>query len=209
MNNVELFAEMLSAVHNISLWSYEPDGALISTTFRFDSHMNIDLYSKHVELIRSTAQEHKHPSIISSFFSASWIVASLRENEQLKTIYVLGPFYLDSFPKNETRERVYEQDLTLNGKQRLFEILCSLPVVSFMKASDYAIMMHYAITSEKISNNDLHVTNIRSDSSDDDDQTRFHGTYQMEQELLRMIREGDLGLVGYVGKLSNDFNFSF
>lgn len=206
MNNVELFADILSVVHDINLWSYEPDGTLISTTSRFDSHISIELYDEHIELIRTTALEHKRPSIISSLFSTSWIVASARQDGQLKTIYALGPFYIDSFPRNETKDQVYEQNLSLNGKQRLFEILCSLPVISFMKVFDYAIMMHYAITSEKISIYDLHVSYTRPSPSVDDDQTQYHGTYQMEQEILRMIREGDLRLIDYTGKMSANIN---
>jgi len=206
MNNVELFADILSVVHDINLWSYEPDGTLISTTSRFDSHINIELYDEHIELIRTTALEHKRPSIISSLFSTSWIVASARQDGQLKTIYALGPFYIDSFPRNKTKDQVYEQNLSLNGKQRLFEILCSLPVISFMKVFDYAIMMHYTITSEKISIYDLHVSYSRPTPSTDDDQTQYHGTYQMEQEILRMIREGDLGLIDFTGKMSANIN---
>ena len=206
MNNVELFADILSVVHDISLWSYEPDGTLISTTSRFDSQINIELYDEHIELIRTTALEHKRPSIISSLFSTSWIIASARQDGQLKTIYALGPFYIDSFPKNDARDQAYEQNLSLNGKQRLFGILCSLPVISFMKVFDYAIMMHYTITSEKISIYDLHVSYSRPAPSTDDDQTQYHGTYQMEQEILRMIREGDLGLIDFTGKMSANIN---
>lgn len=206
MNNIEFFADILSAVHDINLWSYEPDGTLISTNSRFDSHIRIDLYDQFIELIEATALEHERPSIISSLFGTSWIVATARQNDELKTIYVLGPFYIDSFPSNEVKEQAYEQNLSLNGKQRLFEILGSLPVVSFMKVIDYAIMMHYAITSEKISIYDLHVGYARPTPSTDDSQTQYHGTYQMEQEILRMIREGDLGLIDFTGKMSDNIN---
>ena len=206
MNNVELFADILSVVHDINLWSYEPDGTLISTTSRFDSHMSIELYDQHLELIKTTALEHKRPSIISSLFGTSWIIASATQNGQLKTIYALGPFYIDSFPRNEAKDQVYEQNLSLNGKQRLFEILCSLPVVSFMKVYDYAIMMHYAVTGEKIFLYDLHVSYTGPTPSTDDDQTQYHGTYQTEQEILRMIREGDLGLIDFTGKISTNLN---
>ena len=206
MNNVELFADILSVVHDINLWSYEPDGTLISTTSRFDSHMSIELYDQHLELIKTTALDHKRPSIISSLFGTSWIVTSARQNGQLKIIYALGPFYIDSFPRNEAKDQVYEQNLSLNGKQRLFEILCSLPVVSFMKVYDYTIMMHYAVTGEKIFLYDLHVSYTRPTPSTDDDQTQYHGTYQTEQEILRMIREGDLGLIDFTGKISTNLN---
>ena len=75
-----------------------------------------------------------------------------------------------------------------------------------MKVFDYAIMMHYTITSEKISIYDLHVSYSRPAPSTDDDQTQYHGTYQMEQEILRMIREGDLGLIDFTGKMSANIN---
>lgn len=207
MKKIEILAEILSSVQTLHLWTYDRNGNLLSTTSSFDEDLGLDMFDRHSIQIRETACHHAKPSIIASVFDTSWIVSSHRENDEPDMIYVLGPFYIDSFSENSLRDEVYSLNLSLNRKQKLFSLLKRLPVISFMKVIDYTIMMHYAINDEKITPSDLHVREVHIDvSGQDDEQTRFHGTYKEEQEMLRMVREGDLRFVDYLKELSSNIN---
>ena len=214
MTNIELFADFIQCVHAIYLWTYDAEGNLLHSTMPNPVHMYRFLFDEHVETIKSFATRHTKPSIISSGFQTMWLVDSRRENGELQNIYTLGPFFLDSYPEKAILEEFDTQHTSLPSRFDLMESLRKLPVISFPKILEYTVMMHYAITGERISIYDLHYQTAQPyDKDTDSQQTKIHGTYEAEQEMLRMVREGDLQVVEHmkrmtnmanVGKLAND-----
>lgn len=80
----------------------------------------------------------------------------------------------------------------------------------------YAIMLHYCVTGQTIRVSDLRYDDQNSADlpAVSDDQLSAHGTYEAEQEMLRIVREGDIAnfrshmdrmsITGRMGKLSDD-----
>ena len=81
----------------------------------------------------------------------------------------------------------------------------------------YAIMLYYCITGERILVSDLHYQESEAPAQRAERgksrRTDVHGTYAMEQEMVRMVREGNLdyqkqisrlAVTGNIGKLSDD-----
>ncbi|MBQ6503732.1 MAG: helix-turn-helix transcriptional regulator [Flexilinea sp.] len=214
MEKIDIFAEFIQCVHPMYLWVYDADGNLLRTTTPQFSHIYQFLFDEHIETIKSFAIKHTRPSIITSGFHTMWLVDSSRENDELKNVYTLGPFYLDSYPEKAILEEFDKQYASLPSRYDLIENLRRLPVISSPKILEYTVMMHYAITGEQISLYDLHYqTGPTHDQTTSETQTKVHGTYEAEQEMLRMVREGDLRVIDHmkrmstmanVGKLAND-----
>ena len=215
MDNIDFFAELLQCIHDIHLWVYDRDGLLIRTTIPQETYLSEELFRDHNTLIREAAWKHSRPSILSSRLETTWIIDSTRVNGEPEFIFAFVPFFIDTMPKKTIEQKIEEINLSLSGKHRLLDMLKSLPVIPFTRVIEYAIMMHYTLTSEKINTYDLHIRHHEYVDPDNAfaDETKVHGTYDYELELLRRVREGDLGLIDFmkknskslvVGKLATD-----
>ena len=90
-----------------------------------------------------------------------------------------------------------------------------LPIISLNRIFEYAVMLHFCVTGEKITISDLRYYENTQQSAGlyiQREMPDAHGTYEGEQEMLRMVREGDLNyqahmdklsVTGHLGKLSN------
>lgn len=205
MDNIDFFADILQCIYDIYLWVFDKQGNLIRTNSPLETVLGDDYYDVHRELIRSSAWKHTKPTIINSGFETMWVIDSSRVNNELEKICALGPFYIDSFSEKNIRLKIEETSLSLNSRHRIFEVLKSLPVVPFTRVAEYAVMFHYVLTGERIYTYDLHVDHFETTDigTGYDEETRVHGTYEYEQQILRMIREGDTGLTDFLRKNSN------
>ena len=73
--------------------------------------------------------------------------------------------------------------------------LQDLPIVSSSIATQLAIMMHYCLMEEKISQNAvvLHFeTDLRRTLNDDWTSKKWHGTWQTEKKMMASFKKGDL-----------------
>ncbi|MBQ1483289.1 MAG: AraC family transcriptional regulator [Erysipelotrichaceae bacterium] len=205
MNNIELFVDILSCSYPVYLWTYDPEGRLISTTCTDLSFLEIGPFVSHHQTICAEAAVHERPSFLTGVFQTMWLADTLRNEGKIEKIYALGPFFIDAYPEKYVRTTVEELRLPMVTRQKLMAQFDELPVISFNKISEYAVMMHYAITGERINVYDLHIgtENHEVDNdSEEEEGTKIHGTYKIEQQMLKMVSEGDLRLLDYMKRMS-------
>ena len=213
MENIDYFAELLSTVHDIYLWVYGSGGDLLRTNCPYPDRVLNIADEELAENARRSCTLHDRPTILDSCYRAMWITDSLKQDGEILEFYLIGPFYMDSYPAKDVAEEVEKRNLSLGSRQRVIELTGMIPVISMSKIIEYATMMHYAITGEKINVYDLHYAQPRQTYAPGEEDTTVHGTYEAEREMLRMVREGDIRIVeqlkrmsttSYVGKLAND-----
>ena len=212
MENIDYFAELLSSVQDIYLWTYDAQGKLLKSNSPYEEEILEILNDAHVSNAAEAAKKHNRPTILTSEYGTMWLVDSLKKDGQVENFYLIGPFYMDAYPSNAVQSRINEINASLQRKQAILARTKKIPVISMMKITDYTAMMHYAITGEKIYAYDLHFSHVEPNVSVSEEST-VHGTYDAEREMLRMVREGDMRIVeqlkkmsttSYVGKLAND-----
>lgn len=211
--NLTLFRDMIGCCHNLYLWTYDRDFHLVSSNCPEQNAID-DLFA----LSRCKEREltsYSTPVIFTNEFGLVWIVACQLSEDGLTHLHGLGPFFVDDVPIKHLEAQLSRQNLSLSLRQKFMDFLHKLSVINLTRALEYAIMLHFCITGEKITVSDLRYCESERHGTARAAQqklTDVHGTYKAEQEMLRMVREGDLNyqthmdklaITGQIGKLSN------
>lgn len=158
---------------------------------------------------------HNTPILFTNEMGLMWVVVPRFEADELVQHYVLGPFFVDNIPPQILEAELNRHDLSLSLRQEFLRFLRKLPIISLNRIFEYAVMLHFCVTGEKITISDLRYYENTQQSAGlyiQREMPDAHGTYEGEQEMLRMVREGDLNyqahmdklsVTGHLGKLSN------
>ena len=214
---LELFQGMIGCCHELYLWEYDRDMDLLKTNCP-DAAMLNDLLSigNTKEQLISSAEQCSKPIIMTNKLGNMWIAVPEKDDGNLRRVHVLGPFFIDDIVERELEKRLRELRLSPRVREGMLRFFRNLPVISLSRAMEYAIMLYYCLTGERITIGDLHYRETELQKARpvrEEQKADVHGTYEMEQEMLRMVREGDLNIqkhmsklavTGSMGKMSND-----
>lgn len=214
-----LFRDMIGCCHNLYLWSYDSSFHLISSNCAEESAINdLFLTSHRKEEFDSLITAQNTPVVLTNELNLMWVMTPYLEAGEFVRLYVLGPFFMDDVSPKKLETQLGRHSLSSSLLQEFRLFLQKLPVISLNRIFEYAIMLHFCITGEKITVSDLRYhgnTTTREDAHGDSTALKqdAHGTYEGEQEMLRMVREGDLqnyqahmnkmSVTGSLGKLSD------
>lgn len=215
---IAYLGELIKSCHKLYLWSYDADFQFVSSNCEEESGMeallNMDQMKKK---ILTYCTGHVTPIIITNTVAFMWIAEPVMTDEALTGIQILGPFFIDEVTRKNVLNHLNDLHLSVSLRADIARFVRSLPIVSLSRVFEYSQMLHYAATGEKISVSDLRYetspNRLVGQASDFADEATIHGTYEAEQEMLRMVREGDLNYaeqlskmatMGNMGKLAND-----
>ena len=212
---LELYGNMILSCHKLYLWTYGADMQLISTNCP-DSALIGALFTleNKCDELRYYSEGHKKPIIMANSFGLMWIAVPERDAQNLSRIYLLGPFFVDSVRTEAIQQSVSRLDMSGEVKLKVMQFLRELPVVGLGHAFEYAIMLYHCIYGETIGVSDMHYLESEPipEAKNDEARTRVHGTYELEREVLRMVKDGDLNykeklsrlaMTGTMGQMSN------
>lgn len=217
-DRLELFQNMLLCCHDLYLWTFDQNMALESSNCPQAAVMSgLLAVGNRLEDTRTYAQTSHAPLLMSNALGLMWIADPERDEKGLRRIHVLGPFFMDSVSLRGMEERTKQLGLSAAICQDVVEFFRALPVISLSRALEYAAMLHYCICGERIGISDMNYWDAATapgDYSSAKDTPDAHGTYEAEQEMLRIVREGDIqnlkrhmdkmSTIGHTGKLSDD-----
>lgn len=214
---LNLFSEMLLCCHNLYLWQYDSGFYLIrSNCPQHATVSNLFGMLRGGKLIEKELVNQETPLLLTNDIGLMWITQPQIEDGEPVRLHVLGPFFLDDMSPKSIEVKLRHQSLTDALRRSALEFLQQLPIISLNRVFEYAIMLHYCVTGQTIRVSDLRYDDQNSTNlpATSDDQLSAHGTYEAEQEMLRIVREGDianfrshmdrLSITGRMGKLSDD-----
>ena len=214
---LELFAGMLMSCHNLYLWQYDSGFYLIRSNCPMEGAIN-NLFHllRGGQLMEKQLLEQDTPVLLTNSIGMLWITQPLIEDGELVRMYVLGPLFLDDISPKSLEVQLDKHGLTSALKSTARQFLQQLPIISLNRVFEYAIMLHYCVTGRTVGVSDLRYdeTGGQAAPAVPVEQVDAHGTYEAEQEMVRIVREGDIenfrahmnkiSVTGNVGKLSND-----
>ena len=215
MDNLWFFGDLLLCIRNVYLFLCAPDGSLIRSNCPYETDVRKLATEDFTKLVLDHVTEHNKPLICTGVYHTGWIVDSKKNEGEAEYILIIGPFYADSFPRKTIRNELDADGYSLERRDTTLGYLEKIPVIGFTKITEITVMAHYALTGDHVELMDLHYSSPHIPEQDDPEHadTKKHGTYEMEREMLRMVREGDLrineylskmGSTGNVGRLAND-----
>lgn len=211
---MDFFAGMLSCCHALYLWTYDSGGHLFHTNCPHQKAGTLFTLLQQDSNVAASIGSGVTPIIVSNEIGMTWIVQPLFEDGEMMRLYVLGPLFVQDVAQKALEAQIAQHNLSEELRQGAGKFLHSLPVISLNRAFEYAIMLHYCAVGQSIQVSDLrYFTNSHQTQEIGEEPNNQHGSYTAEQEMLRMVREGDIehlnaqidrvSLTGTMGKLSN------
>ncbi|MBD5393204.1 MAG: helix-turn-helix domain-containing protein [Lachnospiraceae bacterium] len=211
-----LFRDMIGCCHNLYLWVYDSAFHPITSNCPEQPAVN-DLFGmshRQEDFDRQITAYHT-PVIFTNELGLMWVMMPHFASGELIRFYVLGPFFIDDIPPQNIKSQLNKYGLSILLRQEFLHFLRKLPIISLNRIFEYAIMLHFCVTGEKITVSDLRYYENKQQPPEPYIQwgeMDAHGSYEGEQEMLRMVRNGDLNyqtqmdkmaITGRLGKLSN------
>lgn len=195
--NLSLFRELITCGHELYFWEFDGEFTPIYTNCpeaRFYRQL-LGITSHSLSVLRK-ASDGGRPVAMTNQPGLVWIADfAMNEMGGLHRVYAIGPVFVEdiSLPNLEAALKGY--DLFGGEKSELRDFLLRLPVLSITRFYDYGLMLHYCITGEKISFSEFQYPEAEQSArkrAQGGAGTDSHGTWVMEQELLRLVEEGNL-----------------
>lgn len=207
-NRLSFFRELVSCAHNIYFTEYDavtftpvfcnaPHDSAIYFFLPFDFSTAFDAVGKPLEQATGkTASAFGtpiRPAVGINSLGMVWIATvELREGKPYH-IHVMGPVFLKDYSLRTIEGKLSSHTLSPVLRQEFIAFIERLPVVAPLRLYEYALMLHYTLTGEKITVSDLHYLDAQEKTIPEEETApRFHSAYLAEQQLLRMVKEGNL-----------------
>lgn len=205
-NRIAVFQELMLCCHDLFYWCYDGELRLFSSNCDEEELLSklFDV-SQYEDVILSYAKSHNKPVVLTNEYNILCIILPEFEYGTPFRFHVLGPFFMDDTAINQIEEAIKGHKLTNEVHKSVMDIISTLPIISLSRVIEYADMLHFCVTGKKISASDIHYRkNCPSDSFPDHDKNvkEVHGTYEMEQQMIQMVKEGNLNYKEYLGKLA-------
>ena len=194
--NLALMAELLTCGTDISLWHYGLDGHLSDTTSK---HLVLDRIFENSggkAYMLENGRDYIAPMVLGSQLGLMWCAVIQRREDAPVSYYVLGPVFNSDISTEVIEKSAQIFHVDLSWREGYIRLLQGLPVVSSILFFQYALMLHYCVTGEKIKRSDLHFQKWSRQALDagqeEPPQKNRMQVWYAERALLNMVREGDL-----------------
>ncbi len=215
---ISLFREMVLCCHNLYFWTFDMNLNLLETNCpEAEIAQHLFLSGDSRKTLLTYAGKHGKPIIMTNSFGLMWAAVPHSEGEGWGRIFILGPFFSSDLTDRMLANAISGLRPAASVRRQAESLLRSLPILSQSRCYEYVIMLYYCITGERITVSDMHYQESEEaemlPASAAKGHADIHGTYAMEQEMVRMVREGNLGIqkhmsriaiTGNIGKLSSN-----
>lgn len=198
---LELFQEQLTCGKNVYTWRYDAGGQLLKSNCPYEALLAMTfsvLGCK--DQMYEYAQGHSNPAILSTPIGLLWAACFEKADGVLRRAVLLGPVFLPTASLSGIRQMVHDlntadmMEAGMAWRHELLGILEKIPTLSLGLMQQYALMLHYTLTGEKLALCDItYYTDTLPASMPEPAKKRDrHRVWLVEQGLMRMVEEGDL-----------------
>lgn len=211
---LSLLAEMLTCGAAVYQWTYAARGHLMQTNcpdLVLDAIFGATGCKTYM---LEYGGQNSAPLVLGAPLGLMWCAVFERQDGELRKMHVIGPVFSSEFSLQGLSDALGEFDIPLDFKPRLRVLLRDLSVIATPMFFQYALMLHYCVTGEKLERSDIQFQEGEIGSGEAQHPLRpkdRHRTYSAEQALLWMVREGNLDYqtaFDRVGELSNGVRIS-
>lgn len=202
------YLELLNCNYDLYIWEY--DANLQPTHSNWTESIfsgNFLSYTGLAGLVKAHIDAgRKMPLIIEAAGNLLWITGFLYEGPRLENCYFIGPIYSGRDSHMLLRKHLDHYELSVKLRSMVFKIFEQIPTVPGNIINQYAVMLHYCLTNTKISTNDLTYQSIVPPSAKESSpapSSRHAGIWYAEQQLCRMLADGDPGYKEALAKSSS------
>lgn len=193
--NLRLFQELLTCGSPVYSWSYDAEGTLLHTNCPDTVLDTVFTATGCKAYMLKYGRDGSAPLLLSAQLGLMWCAAFQREDGVLKYIRLIGPVLNTELSFAGIDKAIRRYDIPADWRAAFTALLQSLPVMSNVLFFQYALMLHYCVTGEKLSRSDIQFQKSREESRAGEapaPRKDRHHVWMAEQALIRNVREGDL-----------------
>lgn len=194
---LEVLSEMLGSIARLSFWKYTPNFELLETSCA-ETGLFLKLFQSkgYQERITAHFRENDCPIMLSDSLGFVWLAAAEKRDCQVQRLYLLGPTFTTELLEKNLEAKMGAMDLSFSHRREVISQLQALPVIDYDTFLRYGVMLHYCITGSAISRSEISLGRSlepeQTDSIDRWEKKEFHGTWHLEQAMVKLIEEGNL-----------------
>lgn len=198
---LELFQEQITCGKNVYTWHYGAGGKLLKSNCPYESMlaMTFSIFGCENQMYEY-AQANDRPVILSTPIGLLWVACFQKADGALQRAVLLGPVFLPTASLSGIRQMVHDlnaahtMESSMAWRHELLGVLEKIPTLSLGLMQQYALMLHYTLTGEKLALCDItYYTDALSASMPEPVKKRDrHKVWLVKQGLMRMVEEGDL-----------------
>lgn len=195
-DKISFFLELINCNYELYIWEYDADLQLSHSNWTESIFSgNFLSYTGLHKLIEDHLTGGKRtPLILEAEGNLMWITGFLYEEHELQHIYLLGPIYSGRDSHMLMRKHLDRYELSVKTRSQVFKTFEKFPTIPGNITNQYAVMLHYCLSGEKISTNDLIFQSIVPPSAKEHRpaiSSEHTGIWYAEQQLCKMFAEGN------------------
>lgn len=208
---LDFFSKLLTCSHDLYYWCYNPKLDLLSTNCP-----NVTLYealfalSSCQDYLKEYMQTQHNPLILTDSAGLMWIASFECADGKIYRTHLIGPAFIADISVKTFEKKLSQGEYSLKTKNAILNILHSVPVLAITTYFQYGRMLHYTVTGEKIETSAFQYQSYEKENRDSEylrppkklTISESHGTWAAEQNLMRMIEEGNLDYQDILNKIS-------
>lgn len=194
---LSLYQELISCSQSIYLWRFDQGGNLVESSCP-QAQMLLPIFRHENCFAYVCSVEEQSPILMSNEVGLTWAASREWDNDELQSVYVIGPCFLDTFSAETLEQRIrgsffLHPTSTRGWREKLAHELTHLPTISLLLINELAVMLHYCVTGRKCCIDDLHYRVPEKGAGVDCTPSRGEHiqSFRVEQALLQMVREGN------------------
>ena len=192
---LEAFDQLTDCCYPIFRWSFDGDWRVLWTNC-LNPALCEKLFS--LEKCRRVMEEQQGGPMICTLATViSWIVVQDRPQEGGGARQIKGPFFSGYKDEKCIDSVIRELSLSQEEEKQMRTLLWEMPMITSSSMMQLAIMLHHAIWRENITASQVEIREIRGQRQVfhgrvmTDQFDRSSGAWELEQELMKKIQEGD------------------
>ena len=190
--NLRLYRELITCTHNLYYWTYDTRFAMVYTNCPSPELLNLLFIS----VSGFVPADCDKPVLISSGLGFSWALNMERDGAGVPLYYhVIGPALTSKISLDLMKKAITQKhDVSYSLMQSVEQLVSEIPAIPMPRLLEYGLMLHYCITEEKLTISDfVYPDTLASLPKTQDSHTENpHGTWIMEQKLMKLIEDGNL-----------------
>lgn len=202
--NLQLYRELISCSHNIYFWTFDTRQECVFSTCPQENILKLIFAMDKANTDAAQVMlGNRKPMVITSSLGFLWIAdIELGTDGSLLYTHVIGPVFVEDVSFQSIEGQIGKTSMPLEFKADIMNLLRELPVIPLTRFLEYGSMLHFCIIEEKLNISEFNYSSHQKKQSKDlSESKRLHGTWAMEQKLLKLIEEGNLDYRKQAGRL--------
>lgn len=199
---VKVFRELLASVSPVYFTEYDrefnvlytncPNLEMFSIFFALEKIENDNPFDIE-EAEAGFAEIKRAPAIFTNAIGMTWISDAEMMDGRVHRICLLGPVFLDDYTMKQFEPKLNKVNFPMKLKREFLDVMQRLPIISLNRFYEYGIMLHCALTGEKILVSDFIFPYLQHTDQKEERMIKdCHGVYLAELRFLKLVEEGNL-----------------